>query len=67
MVKEDIWVGWVHCSLKMAIWSEFGDYLKGSGWTAALTQAGVASLRTADSFLKASHLARTRYAHQVSL
>ena len=45
----------------------FGDYLEGSGWTTALTQANVASSGTADSFLSASHLTRTRHGHQVSL
>ena len=50
----------------MAIWNTFGDYLEASGWTTALTQAGIASFGTADSFLKAAHLTRTRHAHQVS-
>ena len=36
-----------------------------SGWTTALTKAGIASTSTADSFLKASHLTRTRHAYQV--
>ena len=51
----------------MAIWNTFGDYLEASGWTTALTQAGIASFGTADSFLKAAHLTRTRHAHQVSV
>ena len=50
----------------MAIWNTLGDYLESSGWTAALIQAGIASSGTADSFLKAAHLTRTRHAHQVS-
>ena len=32
----------------------------------ALVQAGIASSGTADSFLKVSHLTRTRHAHQVT-
>ena len=51
---------------EMAIWKTYGDYLDDSGWTNALTQAGVASPGTADSYLKASRLTRTRYAHQVT-
>ena len=54
----------------MALWNTLGDVLEGSGWTAALTQADVASSGTADSYLKpmkASHLTRTRHAHQVTL
>ena len=33
----------------------------------ALTDAGIASSGTADSFLKATHLTRTRHAHQVTM
>jgi len=43
-----------------------GDLLEGSGWVAALVQAGIASAGTADSFLRAAHVARTRHAHQVT-
>ena len=42
------------------------DYLEGSGWTTALTVAEIASTGTVDSFLKASHLTKTRHAHQVT-
>ena len=40
--------------------------LNSSGWTSALVQAGVATSGTADSFLKAAHITRTRRAHQVT-
>ena len=43
-----------------------GDLLEDSGWTGALTQAKIASSGTADSFLKASHVTRTRRAHQIT-
>jgi hypothetical protein len=46
--------------MEMVVWTTCGNYLEGSGWTSALTQAGIASSGTADSFLKASHLTRTR-------
>ena len=52
--------------VEMAMWKTYGDYLEASGWTTALTEAGIASSGTADSILKASHLTRTRHAHQVS-
>jgi len=52
--------------IEMAIWTTYGNYLEGSGWTNALMQANIASSGTADSFLKASHLTRTRLAHQVT-
>ena len=47
--------------VEMALLREVGDLLDGSGWTTALTEADVASSSVADSFLKASHLTRTRY------
>ncbi len=50
----------------MGLWKTVGDLLEGSGWTTALFEADVASSGTADSFLKASHLTRTRHAHQVT-
>lgn len=52
--------------IELAMWKTYGDYLQGSGWTNALTQAGVASTGTAESFLKASHITRTRHAHQAT-
>ena len=42
-----------------------GEWLEASGWTRALTQADVASSSTADCFLKASHVTKTRRAHQI--
>ena len=53
--------------IEMAVWNTYGDYLEGSGWTSVLTQAGITSSGTADSFLKAAHLTRTRHAHQISV
>ena len=47
-VKHVVMMGGLH--IEMAMWSTFGDYLEGSGWAAALTQAGVASSGTVDSF-----------------
>ena len=52
--------------IEMAALKTLGDLLEGSGWTGALVQANVASPGTADSFLKASHVTRTRRAHQVT-
>ncbi len=48
--------------VEMAALKTLGDLLEGSGWTGALVQAGVATSGTADSFLKASHVTRTRRA-----
>ena len=52
--------------IKMAALKALGTLLNGSGWTAALGEAKVASLGTAESFLHASHVTRTRRAHQVT-
>lgn len=52
--------------LEMGMWTTLGDYLACSGWTTALTEAGIVTAGKADSFLKASHLTRTRHAHQLT-
>ena len=53
--------------LEMAMWNMLGSYLTDSGWTVALTEAGIASSGVAESFLTVSHLTRTRHAHQVTV
>ena len=50
----------------MKAWKALGKLLDSSGYTAALVQADIASHGKADSFLKASHVSRTRHAHQVT-
>ena len=52
--------------IEMANWNTIGDFLQDSGWTAALCVAEIASSGTAESFLKSSHLTRTRHGHQVT-
>ena len=51
---------------ELAALKALGHWIEGSGWTNALVQAGVTTPGTADSFLKASHVYRTRHAHQVT-
>ena len=51
---------------EMALWKMVGDLLEESGWCTAITQSNIATAGTADSFLKAAHLTRTRHAHQVT-
>ena len=43
-----------------ALWNTLGDMLEGSGWITALTEAEVATSGIAESFLKCSHLTRTK-------
>ncbi|KAJ8050256.1 hypothetical protein HOLleu_03390 [Holothuria leucospilota] len=52
--------------IEMASLVVLGDHLEGRGWTGAPVQAGVATSETTDSFLKASHVARTRRDHQAT-
>ena len=45
--------------IEMAALKTLGDWLADSGWTAAITDANIASSGVADSLLAASHLSRT--------
>ena len=66
--REDkivIMFGGLH--LEMTMWKMLGDCLADSGWTAALSEAGIASSGIVESFLKVSHLTRTRHAHQITI
>ena len=63
---EDVFVvlfGGLHT--EMAALRMLGHWLDGSGWSESLVQAGVATVGVAESFLGASHVKRTRYAHTV--
>jgi len=51
---------------ELAALKALGSWIEDSGWTSVLVQAGVITPGTADSFLKASHVSRTRHAHQVT-
>ena len=63
---EDLYVimlGGLH--IEMTAWKALGKWLDSSGWTSALVQADIATGK-ADSFLKASHVSRTRHAQKVT-
>ena len=62
--KYIVILGGLH--IEMAAFKTIGNLLKESGWTAVLTEAGIASSGTAESFLSASSVANTRLAHQVT-
>ena len=62
--KMIIMLGGLH--VEKVLWYSVGDLLAFSGWTEALAEADVATSGTAESFLKASHITRTRHAHQVT-
>ena len=52
--------------IETAALKALGDLLESSGWTHAPILASLATTGTADSFLKASHVTRTRRAHQIT-
>ena len=65
--REDKFVvmfGGLH--IEMATLKTLGGWLQGSGWVQALVQADIATAGTANSFLRAAHVTRTRRAHQVT-
>ena len=43
-----------------------GDLLECSGWSTAIAEAGIATTGTADALLKAAHVTKSRYSHQVT-
>ena len=62
--KMVVMFGGLH--IEMAALNTLGDCLRGSGWVQALLQAEIATPGTADSFLRAAHVTRTRRAHQIT-
>ena len=49
--------------IEMGAFKLLGDLLNGTGWVTVLSEADIASLGTAESFLTVSNLAKTR--HQI--
>ena len=62
--KLFIMLGGLHTEL--AALKAIGHWLEDSGWDQALAQSGVTTPGTAESFLKAAHISRTRHAHQLT-
>ncbi|KAK3737069.1 hypothetical protein QZH41_013876, partial [Actinostola sp. cb2023] len=52
--------------IEMTAFKVLGKWLDGSGWTEVLSTANVATQGVVDSFITASHLTRTRRAHQIT-
>ena len=52
--------------IEMAALKTLSGWLRGSGWVQALVQSEIATPGTADSFLRAAHVTRTRRAHQIT-
>ena len=52
--------------IEMAAFKALGRWVDGSGWTEALVNASVTTSGVANSFITASHITRTRRAHQLT-
>ena len=52
--------------IEMAAFELLGDWIDGRGWTSALVAAEAATGGVAESFIKATHVTRTRRVHQVT-
>ena len=52
--------------IEMAAFKTIGHLLDSSGYTGALVQANVATPGTADSFVRVTHVTRSRQAHQIT-
>ena len=59
-----VMLGGLH--IEMTAYKALRKWMNGSGWAEVLSTAGVATQGVADSFITASHLTRTRRAHQVT-
>lgn len=62
--KIVVMLGGLHTEMNLL--RMLGDWMDGSGWTSALVLADIATQGRADGIIKASHVTRTRYAHQVT-
>lgn len=62
--KYAVMLGPLH--IEMAGLKMIGEFLEGCDWCIATAQANVASEGTADSFIHALHVAKTRWAHHVT-
>ena len=62
--KAVIMIGALH--VQMAFESLIGNLLDGSGWTTALTEFRIVGSGTADSFINASDVSKTRHIHEIT-
>ena len=62
--KLVIMLGGLH--IELAVLKAIGSWLSGSGWTEAVTKAGITSAGRAESLVTSAHITRTTYAHQVT-
>ena len=67
MERKSLWFCLVASTyIEMAALKAVGKRLEGSGWAQALVLAEIVTAGMADSFHKASHVMRTRRAHQIT-
>jgi hypothetical protein len=66
-IAEDkffVLLGGMH--IEKMLWTCLGDLLEGSGWDVLITNANISTIGSSQGLLKASHICRTRHAHQVT-
>ena len=51
--------------LEKGLWNALGNMFEGSGWSTAITEAGIFTSGSAQALLQCAHIMRTRHAHQV--
>ena len=65
-LRENVHIVKLGClHIEMVLWAMCGDLLAASGWTTLLTEAGISSSGTLESWFEVAHLTKTRRAHQI--
>lgn len=64
--EEKVFAKFGDLHIEMTVLKCLGDLLDNSGWVDILTQSGIATCGSAESFIKVSHIKRTRNAHEIT-
>ena len=64
--EDKVFVMFSGLHIEMAALKTLGDWLDESGWAKALVRAEITTTGAAESFLRASHVTRTRRARQIT-
>ena len=62
--EDNFSIMFVGLHVEKALWTALAKILR-PRWTELLTEAEIATSSTVDSFLKSSHITRTRHVHQI--
>ena len=64
--RKQVFIMFGGLHIELAALKSIGTLLQSSGWTSAIVEAYIASSETAESFLSAFSVTRTRQAHQIT-